>query len=120
MPILQVDIVGESSDFSEDLAQRIADRAGQVLQSRPQGTWVKVDFIAPSNYAENEGGEEQFEPVFVSIVQSASLDKEQLKDQISQLTLAISSATGRPAENIHTIAEPSAKGRVAFGGKLVE
>lgn len=57
MPILDVQLIGAvPRDLRAGLAQRIADAAAEVLRSRPQGTWVKLHFIATDAYAENAGG----------------------------------------------------------------
>ena len=118
MPILNVEIVGDVSP-REELAQRIADAAGEALKSRPRGTWTKVNFIAPSLYAENSGQRsEDLQPVFVVVIQANPPQGDKLQEQITSLTEAISRATGRTAENIHIIIEAPASGRIAFGGTL--
>lgn len=54
MPILNVEIVGAlHSEIRSGLAQRLADAAGRVLESRPRGTWVQLHFLEQEEYAEN-------------------------------------------------------------------
>lgn len=119
MPILQIDIVGEASSFGDDLAQRLADAAGKALESRPQGTWVKLQFVPSTNYAEN-GGALESNPIIVSVIQAEPPSGEALRLQVSKLSKALSEATDHPMENVHIVIESAAKGRIAFGGKLVE
>jgi len=120
MPILTVHVVGSPKDFPEDLAQRIADGAGHALHSRPQGTWVRQAFVPPEHYAENDGVEEGITPILVSLIQSEVPHAETLREQLAKVTDAISSASGIPSRNVHIMVEPAAKGRIAFGGNLVE
>ncbi|MBI3556164.1 MAG: hypothetical protein HY074_07865 [Deltaproteobacteria bacterium] len=121
MPILNVEIVGCLSGASEErLAQRLADAAGEVLQSARQGTWVKVRFLSPEDYAENGGAPAGVMPIFVRVLQRVLPPSDHLAAQTKALAKAIAEASGRPPENIHVIYEPPGKGRVAFGGTLVE
>lgn len=121
MPILDIQIVGKlRADSIENLAQQLADAGGEALQSRPQGTWVKVQFLSVEHFAENGGAPENVAPVFVHVIQRQLPSKDLLIEQIAQLTKAVASICGRPEENVHVIYEPEGRGRVAFGGKLVE
>jgi phenylpyruvate tautomerase PptA (4-oxalocrotonate tautomerase family) len=43
----------------------------------------------------------------------------ELRNQIHRLTAAIAKVCERPPENVHLVYEPPARGRIAFGGKLV-
>lgn len=119
MPILQIDIVGDSERRKENLAQRIADAAAIALNSRPGGTWVKLQFIATANYAENEGATEGL-PIIASLIQAEIPTGDALRNQVFNLAKAISEAADHPVESVHIVIEPAAKGRIAFGGSLVE
>ena len=44
---------------------------------------------------------------------------EELRSQVHRLTLAIAKVCDRAPENVHLFYQASARGRVAFGGKLV-
>jgi phenylpyruvate tautomerase PptA (4-oxalocrotonate tautomerase family) len=120
MPILHVEVVGPlADDVARGLAQRIADAAGRALDSRPQGTWVKLHLLDEQAYAENAGGPPRgAQPVIVSVLQADLPPQSTLAQQASRLTEAIAGACRRPAENVHVIFEPPAAGRIAFGGKL--
>ena len=120
MPILEVELVGEvAADVREGLAQRIADAAGAALDSRPQGTWVKLRRLPSGDYAENGGGAEGVRPVFVRVLESQVPRGAPLVHRVAELTTAVAEATGRPRENVHVLYEPPAAGRVAFGGWLL-
>jgi len=120
MPILDVHLIGPVPDgVRHGLAERIAEAAGRVLQSRPQATWVKLHFLTADAYAENAGGPpEGAQPVIVSVLLADRAEGEALAAQAQLLTKAIADACARPDENVHLIYEPPARGRVAFGGRL--
>ena len=82
MPIVDVELVGPvPAEVGSGLARRIADGMGDTLDSRPQGTWVRLHFLAEQNYAENlDGGPEGIEPVFVSIPQAELPPEQQLAE----------------------------------------
>ena len=116
MPILDVEIVGAVTHHHQ-LAQRLADAAGEALESRPEGTWVKLRYLESDAYAENAGtGDVQ--PVFVSLIQASPPRGADLEAQAAALTEAIAAVTGRPPENVHILFQPPALGRISFGGKL--
>lgn len=120
MPILSVEIVGNRSDYAADLSQQLAEAAGVVLRSRPQGTWVRLSFVADDLYAENGGATPGIVPVIVTLLQSMVPSGDELQRQVRELTRAIAEVIDVPSENVHLIFEPSARGRVSFGGQLVE
>ena len=119
MPILDVEIVGGADDVPANLAQLIADAAGAALNSRRNGTWVKLKFVPEAMYAENGGGVDQ-PPVIVTVVQAEPPSGVELKSQMARLADAIGEVTGRKRASVHILCEPPAKGRIAFGGVLVE
>jgi phenylpyruvate tautomerase PptA (4-oxalocrotonate tautomerase family) len=122
MPIIDIEIVGSlSATVSPGLASRLADGIGEVLSSRPQGTWVKLHRIPKSDYAENQcGAGEGVLPVFVSVLQRAVPIGEALAEQTRQLADSVASLCERNVENVHVIYQAPAPGRVAFGGVLVD
>lgn len=120
MPILEIQIVG-AQHTDRELAQRLADAAGRALDSRPSGTWVRLTFLDNASYAENEAPlDAPMEPVFVSVLQRESPIGEALETQIARLTEAIADTCQRPPSNVHVLIQPDAKGRLAFGGRLVK
>jgi phenylpyruvate tautomerase PptA (4-oxalocrotonate tautomerase family) len=120
MPILEVTIVlKEGEVLSQGLSARIADAASAVFASSPGGTWVRLTTLDPRHYAENNGGPlHGIAPVFASVLKAEVQAPEALQDEVAKLTAAIAAATGRPADNVHIIYEPPAKGRISFGGQL--
>ena len=121
MPILDVEIVGDLPEATRHgLARKLADAAGTVLHSRPQGTWVKVRFLPDDSYAENAGGPEAgVAPVFVRVLERELAAGDALAAEIDELTRAVAAVCGRDAGNVHLIYEPPGAGRVAFGGRRV-
>ncbi|MCC7536526.1 MAG: hypothetical protein IT379_09955, partial [Deltaproteobacteria bacterium] len=71
-------------------------------------------------YAENAGGPEPgVMPVFVRVLARDVPEGDALGAQVRDLTRAVALVCGRPEANVHVLYEPSATGRLAFGGKLV-
>lgn len=119
MPILEVEIVARPNEqFSPQLASKLANLSGQIFGSPPGNTWVKVQFIAPEHYAENDSEDEVY-PVFVSILKAQWPPEEERKAEVTQLTVAIAQLCNRPSQNVHILYLPPGAGRVAFGGKGV-
>ena len=121
MPILDLEIVvpdGEALDAS--LAASVADASGEVFGSLAGQTWVRVRAVPRESYAENGGGPPVgIHPVFVRVLLADPPQGEDLRSQVHRLTLAIAKVCQRPPENVHLFYEPAARGRVAFGGRLV-
>jgi hypothetical protein len=91
MPILDIEIVvAADADLDSSLAAKLADAAGEVFASVAGQTWVRLRPLGGELYAENGG-----------------------------LTLAIANVCDRAPETVHLVYRPAARGRVAFGGKLV-
>jgi phenylpyruvate tautomerase PptA (4-oxalocrotonate tautomerase family) len=121
MPILEIQIIGPvPEEIRAGLAQRIADAAAEVFRSRPQATWVTLHFVPPDAYAENAGGPPLgTRPVLASVLLADRPPEIELAGQAERLTEEIARACGRPAENVHIVYEPSARGRIAFGGQML-
>jgi len=120
MPILEVEIVTRPGEqLANNLAAEIAERAGAVFGSAPHQTWVKVRALASEQYAENGGPPKGVYPVFVSVLKAHLPARELLQAEAAALTAAVASGCGRPIEHVHVVYQPSAAGRVAFGGVLV-
>lgn len=120
MPILEVGLVS-SYQPNARIAQDIADACAPVLGAEVGQVWVKVRRISREQYAENGRGDPcPDQPVFVKVTMGEVPPPEELREQAKALTKAVAKACDRPIENVHVLYEPSAKGRIAFGGKLVE
>ena len=121
MPILDVEIVLlPEESVRPGLAAEIADRCGQVFNSPPGSTWVKMHLMPCDHYAENGGGpNDGVVPIFVSVLKARLPAPDVLRAEVDGLTAAVAEATGRPAVHIHIVYLPAGAGRMAFGGELV-
>ena len=120
MPILTVELIGPPTEAQPaGLARRIADAAGAVFDSEPNGTWVRLRTLGPNAYAEN-GDTFQGTPTAIVTVLHADLDEPSvLEQEAAALAAAVAEATGRDRTHVHVIYEPPGRGRVAFGGELL-
>ena len=116
MPIVDVEIVGAPA--AEGLAQRLADEIGRALAAPTGKVWVRVHTLSAARYAENGG--EAPQPVFVTILSSAPPEGEALDQRVARVTAAVASLTDRDPQNVHVLFEPTARGRIAFGGRVVK
>ena len=118
MPIVDVEIVGSES-VDNGLAARLADMAGQVFESPPSSTWVRVRLLPQHFYAENQSATpEGWRAVFVTVLKAERPVGAALESEVRALTEGIARVCGRPPESIHILYEPDAKGRIAFGGRV--
>ena len=121
MPILEVEIVMRPGEWMRDnLAAEIAERAAAVFRAPAGRTWVRLRTLAPEGYAEDAGGPPpDVYPVFLSVLKAEMPPADELATEIADLTRAIAVACDRPPQNVHIHYEPAARGRMAFGGRLV-
>lgn len=120
MPILTVEIVHDPGvALAPDLARRLADAAGRVLDAAPGTTWVTVSPVPASRYAESGGGED-YRPVFVRVLKRELPEEPARGEEIAALTRAVAEVCGWDPRQVHVIYEPAARGRVSFGGRLVD
>ena len=121
MPILDVEIVGETPPASTDhLARAIADMAGAMLGSRPGGTWVKLRALPATSYAEDGPPAAPGElPVFVTVLHREPPVGPALEAEVAALTDGLARLLDRPRERVHLQYLPAAVGRQSFGGRLV-
>jgi len=121
MPILTVEIVlRERETLAPGLARSLAVKAGEVFESSPGRTWVRLSALPAQQYAEDgEFTAGAVAPVFVTVVKALVPDPETMQREAARLAEEFAPLCGRPAENIHITYEPPALGRIAFGGKLL-
>ena len=95
MPILDVEIVLlPEESVRPGLAAEIADRCGQVFNSPPGSTWVKIHLMPCDHYAENGGGPNDGAfPIFVSVLKARLPAPDLLRAEVDRLTAAVA---GRP------------------------
>lgn len=119
MPIIDIELVEPAGRPPEPgLAQALADALGEAFEVAPGKIWTRIRSLSAANYAENRISAPN--PVFVTILASTPLAVEELRQRITQVTEIVARLTRRPADNVHVLFEPPAKGRIAFGGRLVE
>ena len=120
MPIVDIEIVLMANEaIREEMVSELADELGEVFHSSPGRTWIKVHPLLANQYAENGGRPEGVYPVFVTVMKSELPLLEEMQKEVAKITGAVAQICGRPAENVHVIYQPEARGRVAFGGKIV-
>ena len=91
------------------------------MAAPPGSTWVRLRRLERACYAENGGPlDDEIRPVFVRILAARNIDRAALGDEAKRIVSAVASVTGHHRSNVHVIYEPDARGRVAFGGRLVE
>jgi phenylpyruvate tautomerase PptA (4-oxalocrotonate tautomerase family) len=121
VPVLEIEmVVANGEALPASLAASLADAAGEVFGSKAGQTWVRLRALAAGEYAENGGDPASApRPVFVSVLQADPPQGEELRLQVDRLTVAIARVCALPPENVHLVYQASARGRVAFGGRLV-
>ena len=121
MPILDVEIVTRKGEVLPDaLAFELADHLGRAFDAAPGKVWVRLRTLAGDRYAENATGDEQPFPVFVSLTASVLPEGEKLEGRMGMITEVVARLTDRAPDNVHVLVEPAAKGRIAFGGRMVK
>ena len=118
MPIVDVELIAGSAHPDAAATQALADALGDVFEAAPGKVWLRMRALPAGQYAENRAAAPS--PVFVRVTASAPPEGERLRQRIAAITQAVARATGRPAENVHVEFMPAARGRIAFGGRLVE
>ncbi len=116
MPIIDIEIVGAT--INAPTTQALADGLGAAFGAAPGKVWVRARVLLAEHYAEN--GTPAPAPVFVTITASAPPEGAQLRERIDRIVEVVARLTDRPRENVHVEFQPAAKGRIAFGGRLVE
>ena len=117
MPIIDIELV--SDDPADPLIiQGLADDLGRIFDAAPGKVWIRMRTLPELSYAEN--GQPAPHPVFVTVLAGTPADGEALRRQVEAITSTVARHTRRPAEHVHVLFEPPARGRIAFGGRVVE
>ncbi len=116
MPILEIQHVGPLAR-PDGAAQRVAERAGRVLDSAPSGTWVHLAEIPRGAYAEN-GPATDAALVIVRVIRFDPPVGAERARSLLVLAEAIAEELDRPVAHVHVVLEPAGAGRVSFGGAL--
>lgn len=120
MPIVDVEIVlrpGEA--LHQEVVVQLADELSEIFQSPRGGTWVKIRGLSVDHYAENGRRPAEVYPIFISVLKAKFPETDEIEMEVEKITGAVARICGRPSENVHVIYQPEARGRVAFGGKMV-
>jgi phenylpyruvate tautomerase PptA (4-oxalocrotonate tautomerase family) len=122
MPIIDIHMVVPGADsVPAGLAQTVADALGQLLGSPAGRTWVRASTLSATNYAENGSPLTPSDlPVFVTLLLAAPPEGEARAAQASLITTAVALAVGRDRSCVHVEYAAPGKGRMAFGGDLVQ
>ena len=120
MPIVDVQVVAEDGKtIPEGATKALAEALAAVLKAEPGRVWVRVEQLAESKYAEN-GPSERMLPVFVKVLHADLPPQEALAAQADALAKAVAACLCRRQEHVHIEYAPPGRGRVAFGGKLLQ
>jgi phenylpyruvate tautomerase PptA (4-oxalocrotonate tautomerase family) len=117
MPIIDIEVVSDES-IDPQVVQAIADDLGPVFGVEPGSARVRMRTLHVQHYAENRHLAPL--PVFVTVLVADPPQGEALREQVRYITEAVSQRTRRPRDHVHVLYEPAARGRLAFGGYLVE
>ncbi|MCB1685417.1 MAG: hypothetical protein R3E82_22285 [Pseudomonadales bacterium] len=119
--ILEADPASGLTDLPDAVKlQEIADDLGALFGSQPSGTWVKVRRQPRRYYAENDVVLDQdLNPVMVEVLKADIGDTEALAIEAAAVCSVVARKLGRDTDHVHVVYLPSARGRVAFGGRLV-
>ena len=116
MPIVDVEIV--EGAIAGKTTRALADAIGKAFGADPGRVWVRARSLPAAAYAEN--GREAPQPVFVTITASRPPQGQELRRIIAIIVEDVARITRREAEHVHVEFAPAARGRIAFGGRLVE
>lgn len=120
MPIVDVQIVTEAGeDLSAPTAPDLAHALGQVFGVAPGRVWVRHEAVPASRYAENDSNAGVC-PVFVRVLHADWPPQERLRQEAAAVAAAVGACLGRAAELVHIEYAAPGRGRVAFGGRLLE
>jgi phenylpyruvate tautomerase PptA (4-oxalocrotonate tautomerase family) len=135
MPIIRLELIKreDEPELAHPALQALADALGDQMGTSVAETWVSVTYLPGSGYAENRAAlagtvsgtisgttAATMAPVFAHVLRYQLPEQAQLRSDARAMADIIADHLGRPSENIHIIFEPSARGRIAFGGELVD
>ena len=121
MPIVTVQCVTHSSErWPDTTVQKLSDALGDLFQTGPGTTWLRIEYLPRQQYAENRVDlDDDLEPTFVEVLRRSLPRNDILAKEAQQIAVLTGRILSRPAENVHVIYLPESSGRIAFGGKLI-
>ena len=119
VPIVNVEIIG-GEEPAASTVQRMADEMGEVFNSGPGRTWIKVGRLSETGYAENgrPGVAGDYAPVFVDVARSGRSRNQGAEARALAAIVAV--LLERARRHVHIKYEDPLAGRIAFGGELEE
>ena len=103
------------------MARSLADALGTVLRLAPERVWVRVSALAQDAYAENAARLDPASlPVFVCVLHADVPEPVALAAQAAAIAQTVGECVGCASERVHVEYAPAGRGRMAFGGKLVQ
>ena len=124
MPIIDIELVTSAADGGppqREQLQVLADKLGHLFNSEPANTWVKLRTVDVAQYAENRTDmETSAKPVFVNVLRAQLPDANRIRAEMVVVAEIVARTLKRPRENVHVLYAPDARGRIGFGGQLVE
>ena len=124
MPIVDIEVVTDTMDrksAGKEVSQRLAEALGFLFASEPGGTWVRLRSIDRTRYAENRtttGSDAR--PTFVHILRAELPEPAALRREMMAVAEVVARTLDRPRENVHVLYAPDGRGRIGFGGTLLE
>jgi phenylpyruvate tautomerase PptA (4-oxalocrotonate tautomerase family) len=120
MPIVDIQVVASAAtDIPGGAAKTLVEAVATVLQAAPGKVWLRLGRLDAGSYAEN-GEEQQVLPVFVKVLHADLPTQSVLVTQASALAHAVAACFHRSPEHVHIEYAPPGRGRVAFGGELLQ
>lgn len=120
MPIVDIQIVAApDTELPGALAAQLADALGTVFQAGPGRVWVRLQRLAESGYAEN-ATTERVRPVFVRVLHADLPAPAALAAQAAAVAAAVAACLPCAASQVHVEYAPAGRGRMAFGGQLLQ
>ena len=122
MPIVDIEVVtADTGTIGKDTLQLLADELGDLFGSASGGTWVRLRSIDPDAYAENRAARgSQARPTFVNVLRAELPESSELRREMAAVAEIVARVLDHPRENVHVLYAPAARGRIGFGGALME
>jgi len=122
MPILDVQIVQhDAATPRQGLARALADVAASIFRVPTARVWVRLSVLPRGYYAENGVASSELpSPVFVTVLHAVLPEQSALGAEAHDLCTALATVIGCASEVVHIEYAPPGRGRMAFGGKLVQ
>ncbi len=122
MPIVTIEVLDDNppTAVASGRLQALGDALGELFGSEPGGTWVQLQRLPRSAYVENRVTvPSSVRPTMVHVLKADLEEGAALAAEARAISTLVSQHLERPAENVHVLYAPRARGRIAFGGELV-